>query len=147
MKTLLATICACLALGLVAAGCGGDDDSDDSGAAPAATTEQPADTGGDSGGGDTSGGAATEASAVSMKDIAFDPAEVTVPKGGSVTWTNDDSVGHDVTKTGGPGPAFKSGDPGALSGGDTFTQKFDTAGTIKYVCTVHPGMEGTVVVK
>jgi plastocyanin len=146
MKTLLTTICACLALGLVAAGCGGDDENDDSGAAPAATTEQPADTDTGSGGGDTSGGAA-KASAVSMKDIAFDPAEVTVPKGGSVTWTNDDSVGHDVTQTGGPGPDFKSGDPGALSGGDTFTQKFDTAGTIKYVCTVHPGMEGTVVVK
>jgi plastocyanin len=148
MKTLLAAICACLALGLVVAGCGGDDDdSGDSGAA--ATTEQPADTGG--GGGaetDKSGGATAEAGAkVTMKDIAFDPSNVTVAKGGSVTWTNDDSVGHDVTKESGPGPAFKSGDPGGLNGGDTFTQKFDTAGTVKYVCTVHPGMEGTVTVK
>ena len=147
MKTLLAMICACLALGLVAAGCGGDDDNgDDSGAAPAATTEEPADTGGatDDGSG---GAAATEDVPVSMKDIAFNPADATVTKGGSVTWTNDDTVGHDVTKTSGPGPDFKSGDPGAMSGGDTFTQKFDTAGTIKYVCTVHPGMEGTVTVK
>ena len=38
-------------------------------------------------------------------------------------------------------------EPGGLGGGDTFTQKFDTAGTIKYVCTVPPGMEGTVTVK
>jgi plastocyanin len=148
MKTLLAAICACLALGLVVAGCGGDDDdSGDSGAA--ATTEQPADTGG--GGAETdksSGGAEAEAGAkVSMKDIAFNPSNVTVAKGGSVTWTNDESVGHDVTKESGPGPDFKSGDPGALNGGDTFTQKFDTAGTVKYVCTVHPGMEGTVTVK
>lgn len=147
MKTLLATICACLALGLVAAGCGGDDDSDDSGsAAPTPTAEQPADTAA-SEPEDTSGGATAGAVPVSMKDIAFSPQEVSVPKGGSVTWTNDDSVGHDVTKESGPGPAFKSGDPGAMSGGDTFTQKFTTPGTIKYVCSVHPGMDGTVVVK
>jgi plastocyanin len=141
MKTLLATICACLALGLVVAGCGGDDDGDDSGSASPSTTEQPADTGGS--GGAEPGGEAVE---VSMKDIAFNPAEVNVPKGGSITWTNDDSVGHDVTKESGPGPDFKSGDPGAMGGGDTFTQKFNAPGTINYVCTVHPGMTGTVVV-
>ena len=150
MKTLLAAICACLALGLVVAGCGGDDDnSGDSGAA--ATTEQPADTSG-GGGAETdksSGGAEAEAGAkVTMKDIAFNPSNVTVAKGGSVTWTNDDSVGHDVTKESGPGPAFKSGDPGGLSGGDTFTQKFDDRGhrsSTSARCT--PGMEGTVTVK
>jgi plastocyanin len=82
-----------------------------------------------------------------MKDIAFNPSNITVAKGGSVTWTNDDSVGHDVTKESGPGADFKSGDPGGIAPGSDFTQKFDTAGTIKYVCTVHPGMEGTVTVK
>ena len=148
-KTLLATLCACLALGLVAAGCGGDDDEDsgNSGATPTATAEKPADTTG-GGGEDKSGGAEAKSGAkVSMKDISFQPSNVTVAKGGSVTWTNDDSVGHDVTKESGPGPEFKSGDPGGLGGGDTFTQKFDTPGSIKYVCTVHPGMEGTVTVK
>jgi plastocyanin len=146
MKTLLAAICVSLALGLVVAGCGGDDDdSGDSGAA--ATTEQPADTGGGGGAEDKSGGAEAESGAkVSMKDISFQPSNVTVAKGGSVTWTNDDSVGHDVTKESGPGPEFKSGDPGGIAGGDAFTQKFNTPGSIKYVCTVHPGMEGTVTV-
>ena len=146
MKTLLATICACLALGLVVAGCGGDDDDNggDSGSAATATTEKPAET--TAGGG--SGGAEAGANAkVSMKDIAFNPSNITVAKGGSVTWTNDDSVGHDVTKESGPGPDFKSGDPGGVAPGSDFTQKFDTAGSIKYVCTVHPGMEGTVTVK
>jgi plastocyanin len=143
---LLAAICVSLALGLVVAGSGGDDDdSGDSGAA--ATTEQPADTGGGGGAEDKSGGAEAESGAkVSMKDISFQPSNVTVAKGGSVTWTNDDSVGHDVTKESGPGPEFKSGDPGGIGGGDAFTQKFNTPGSIKYVCTVHPGMEGTVTV-
>ena len=144
MKTLIAAICACLALGVVVAGCGGDDDDSggDSGSA-ATTTEKPAETTEDTGG----GGAEAKANAkVSMKDIAFNPSDVTVAKGGSVTWTNDESVGHDVTKESGPGPDFSSGDPGGIADGGTFTQKFDTPGSIKFVCTVHPGMEGTVTV-
>ena len=67
--------------------------------------------------------------------------------GGTVTWVNDDSVGHDVTKSGGPGPDFSSGEPGAMAAGDTFDHKFEAAGKIDYVCTVHPGMKGTVTVK
>ena len=34
-----------------------------------------------------------------------------------------------------------------MQNGDTFQQKFDKAGTFDYVCTVHPGMEGTVKVE
>jgi plastocyanin len=124
---------ACLALGLVVAGCGGDDD-DDGGGGGAATTEQPADGGGGGGGG---GGAE-----VTMEGIAFKPAEVTVAVGDTVTWTNNDSAGHDVT-----GDDFKSGDPGGIAQGDTFEHTFDQAGTFDYVCTVHPGMEGTVKVE
>ena len=71
---------------------------------------------------------------------------VTVAKGGSVVWTNDDSVNHDVTKTSGPGPDFKSG-TGNLAGGDTYKQTFDTPGTIVYRCTIHPGMDGKIIVK
>ena len=77
-----------------------------------------------------------------MEGIAFQPAEVTVSTGDTVTWTNNDSVGHDVTAD-----SFSSGDPGAIEGGDTFEHTFDEAGTFDYVCTVHPGMEGTVVVE
>ena len=82
-----------------------------------------------------------------MKNIQFSPKTVTISKGGSVKWTNDDSVGHDVTQKGGPGPSFRSGSAGGLSQGASFKHTFTTAGTFKYVCTVHPGMEGTVVVK
>ena len=77
-----------------------------------------------------------------MKDIKFNPATVTVKAGDKVTWTNNDTVGHDVT-----GDDFDSGDPGGLQNGDTFAHTFDKAGTFDYVCTVHPGMEGSVTVK
>src|SRR5688572_30195875 len=98
MTRLLALLLACMALALVAAGCG-DDDDDDGGGGGAATTEEPADTGGDDGGGgdDDDGGGGGGGTEVSMADIAFDPAEVTVSAGDTVTWTNNDSVGHDVT--------------------------------------------------
>jgi plastocyanin len=77
-----------------------------------------------------------------MKDIQFHPKTISVAKGGTVKWTNDDSVGHDVT-----GPGFKSGSAGGIGPGASYSHKFSQAGTIEYRCTVHPGMQGTVVVK
>ena len=125
MTRVIALLAACLALGFVVAGCGGDDDNGDSGGSD--TKEQPA---------PAAKGGSTE---VSMKDIKFNPSEVTVKVGDTVTWTNDDSVGHDVTAD-----SFKSGDAGGLQNGATFKHTFDKAGAFDYVCTVHPGMEGTV---
>ncbi len=122
----LALLFACLSLGLVGAGCGGDDDDGGGGT----TEEQPAPA--------AEGGAAE----VSMKDIHFTPEEVTVKVGDTVSWVNDDGVGHDVT-----GDDFKSGEPGAMQTGDTFEHTFEDPGTFDYVCTVHPGMEGSVKVE
>jgi len=79
---------------------------------------------------------------VTMKDIKFNPSTVNIKVGDTVTWTNDDSIAHDVT-----GDGFKSGSAGNIQGGGTYKHTFDKAGTFKYVCTVHPGMEGKVVVK
>ena len=42
------------------------------------------------------------------------------------------------------GATFKSSDFGQ---GATFSTKATKAGTITYVCTIHPGMTGTIVVK
>jgi plastocyanin len=133
----LALLLACMALGLVAAGCG-DDDDDGGGGGGAETTEQPA-GGNDDGGGGGGGGGGTQ---VSQEGIAFNPAEVTVSAGDAVIWTNNDEVPHDVTADG-----FSSGDPGGMVPGNTFEHTFEEAGTFDYVCTVHPGMEGTVVVE
>ena len=74
-----------------------------------------------------------------MKDIQFVPKDVTVKAGTTITWTNSDQVPHTVTKEGGPGADFDSGnvDPGA-----TFEQTFDEPGKVDYVCTIHPGQAG-----
>ena len=142
MSRLLALLLACLALAAVAAGCGGgdDDNGDGGGGGGNAPAEEPAapkteDDGGGSGG----TGPGTR---VTMKDIKFHPGSVTIKPGGKVTWTNEDSVGHDVT-----GDDFESGSPGGIDGGSTFSHTFNKPGTYHYVCSVHPGMEGTVKVK
>jgi plastocyanin len=136
MTRWLAVLCSLSALALVAAGCGGGDDNKDNGGGGGAKAPAPAKK-------QATGGKTAQ---VTMKDIQFKPASVTVTKGGTVTWTNDDTADHDVTKTGGPGPKFSSG-TGNLKNGNTYKQTLKTAGQVKYVCTVHPGMEGTITVK
>ena len=130
MRTWLALLFACLALGLVVAGCGDDDDDDGGGGGGGgASTEQPAGGGG--------GGGAN----VTMKGIAFNPAEITIKAGDTVTWTNDDDTEHTVTSD---DDAFDSGD---ISGGDTFEQTFDEAGEFAYHCSIHSQMSGTITVE
>jgi plastocyanin len=131
MTKLLALMLACLALGLAA--CGGDDDSGGGG-----TDQQPADTGGGGSGG----------AKVSLKNIQFSPKDITVKPGQTITFTNDESIPHDVHKQSGPGGDFASGPDGGMQQGDTFELKLDKPGTYQYVCHVHaPGMAGTITVK
>jgi plastocyanin len=136
MTKLFALILSCLALGLVAAGCGGDDGSDSSADSGTKTSSEPAAGGG--------GGGAQ----VGMKNIQFDPKDLTVKAGEPITFTNDEAIPHDVHKTSGPGDDFSSGETGGMQEGDTFKLTLDAAGKYGYVCNVHaPGMAGTITVK
>ena len=141
MKRSLVLLISALALVLFVAACGDDEEDSGGGAADTtatteATTEETAE--------DTGGGGGGESVAVDIKDIKFEPHDITVPAGGTVTWTNSDSVPHNVTKEDGPGADFESD---SLNQGDTFEQTFDEAGEIKYVCTIHPGQDGTIKVE
>jgi plastocyanin len=144
---LLAAICMCLALGLVATACGDDeDDSAGNGTATEQTTAtettDTAATDEDAAGRDGAG--AGEQVEIDVVDIDYEPREATVPAGSTVTWTNTGDLPHTVTKDEGPGDDF---DSGTLAPGDTYEQTFDTAGTIDYVCTIHANQRGTVVVE
>ena len=87
------------------------------------------------------GGGDPGANEVFMQAIAFNPMEITIQAGESVTWTNQDIVPHTAT-SGNPGDA----DLGTifvserLSRGGTFTHTFEDAGEFVYFCEVHPGM-------
>lgn len=75
---------------------------------------------------------------VKMENFSFYPPEVTIKKGGKVTWTNRDPVRHSVT-----GDGWQSE---LLDKSQSFSQTFDKAGIYQYHCTPHPGMTGKITV-
>jgi plastocyanin len=107
-----------LALALAIAACGGDDGG-----------EQPAASG------ECAGGAVV----IRMVDIKFDPEDATARAGQEICWTNEDEIEHNAVAE--SGADFKS----ELYGkGETFTATVEEPGRVEYVCTVHPGMTGTI---
>ena len=116
-------------------GCGGSDEpaSETAQQTPAATEATPA------------GAEATPAEGevrVAMKDFKFVPADVTVEPGQTITWVNEDTAQHDAVAPGGEGPKSE-----LFNEGESYSWTAETAGRIPYVCTVHPGMEGTITVR
>jgi amicyanin len=78
---------------------------------------------------------------VAIADFAFSPRSIEIRVGDTVTWTNRDSVAHSATAQNG------SFDTGLLSDGASGSVRFTAAGTYRYICTPHPDMTGTVVVR
>ncbi len=85
-----------------------------------------------------SGIAHADTAQVAIKDFKFQPDSVTIKKGGTVTWTNMDSVTHDVR--------FKDAESPNLKKGETYSRTFEEAGTFEYTCDIHPYMKGKVAV-
>ena len=77
---------------------------------------------------------------LTIQNFAYQPANMQVRVGTTMTWTNQDNVPHSVT--------FKNGmkDSGLLTQGQSFSYTFNTPGTYQYYCTVHPYMVATVTV-
>jgi plastocyanin len=80
--------------------------------------------------------------AVEISGFAFNPATITILKGTTVVWTQNDRVSHSVTIASGTG--F---DSGLLGQGQTFSYTFNEAGTFNYGCSIHPSMSGKIIVK
>lgn len=78
---------------------------------------------------------------IEIRDYDFAPRDLTVAAGSSVTWTNCDSVPHDATDN------DDSWGTGVLKEGESATILFDTPGTYEYLCTIHPSMTATLVVR
>jgi plastocyanin len=91
------------------------------------------------------GSAEAGTAAVTIKDFEFQPRQITVKAGTTVTWTNDGASSHTVNADDG---SFSSP---TLGKGQTFSRKFAKPGTYPYYCAFHggkggDGMTGTVVV-
>jgi amicyanin len=81
---------------------------------------------------------------VTIKNSAYSPAKITVKVGSKVTWTNQDSMQHNVAPDEDYGDEFRGSE--LLNRGETYSFTFNQPGTYTYHCTPHPFMHGTVVV-
>ena len=78
---------------------------------------------------------------VKIDNFTFNPKQVTVKAGDTITWVNHDDIPHTVTLQ---TQAFRSK---ALDTDDKFSFTFATPGTYPYFCALHPQMTGTIVVE
>lgn len=88
--------------------------------------------------------AAVQTNAVTIKNFAFSPATITVAKGTKVTWTNEDSVAHQIASDSSSSAAFNGP---SMATGQQFSFTFNEAGTFSYHCAIHPSMTAKVIVQ
>jgi plastocyanin len=100
----------------------------------------------------------TDSTQVVIENYAYNPADITVPAGTTVTWVNQDSVGHTVTEGDPNSPktanlrVFDSsgealtGKVALIGAGQSWSYTFTTPGAYEYYCIVHPYMIGHITV-
>lgn len=119
MKNLFRLVLA-LVLALAVAACGDDDGTSDT----------------------TAGGDTADGVTIVMENTSYDPANVTVEVGTTVTWVHQDGgLAHTTTS------ATGEWDSGEMTDGDEFSFTFEETGSFAYFCEFHPGvMTGTITV-
>lgn len=79
---------------------------------------------------------------VEIRGMAFHPAVLEVSRGDTVVWTNRDFVPH--TATAAALPLWSTGTLVQNQSGQFLAGR---AGTIQYLCELHPVMQGTLIVR
>ena len=77
---------------------------------------------------------------VTIENMQFAPATLTVKRGDTVTWVNDDLVPHTAT-------AGNTFDSKSIEPGKSWSWVAKASTQLKYVCTLHPSMTATLVVQ
>jgi plastocyanin len=86
------------------------------------------------------GAARADDIAIHIDNFVFEPAQLTVKAGQTVTWTNRDDIPHTVVCAG----KFRSK---TMDTDGTFSFTFTSAGEYKYFCSLHPHMTGVIKVE
>ncbi|WP_375281405.1 cupredoxin family copper-binding protein [Pseudooctadecabacter sp.] len=84
--------------------------------------------------------ARAETHVVTIKNMAFSPADLTIAPGDTVTWVNEDRMRHSAEDLNG---AF---DTGLLGRGDSASLTFGNSGSFSYRCGPHRNMRGTITI-
>src|SRR3954468_13390413 len=77
---------------------------------------------------------------IMIDNFTFEPAQLVVKAGTTVTWKNRDDIPHTVVSAG----RFRSN---TLDTDDTFAFTPTTPGDYTYFCSLHPHMQGTIKVE
>jgi len=85
--------------------------------------------------------ARSQSTEIRVDNFTFAPATLTVSQNRTVTWVNKDDIPHVIASNDG---LFKSQ---ALDTDDKFSYTFTKPGTYAYYCSIHPKMQGKVVVQ
>jgi plastocyanin len=85
-------------------------------------------------------GARCEDLSIMIDNFTFEPAQLAVKVGTTVTWKNRDDIPHTVVSAG----KFRSK---TLDTDDSYSFTFTTAGDYTYFCSLHPHMKGTIKVE
>lgn len=80
---------------------------------------------------------------VTLSGFAFSPKTITIKKGTTVIWTNQDSVGHTVTSDSDSALNFSST---ILNNSNNYKMTFNSVGTFSYHCSPHPNMTAKIIV-
>jgi len=81
--------------------------------------------------------------AAEIKVFQFQPKAIEVPVGTTITWTNNDAIGHSVT-SGTPEAPDGKFDTGFFAKGESASVTFDQPGEYTFFCARHKNMRGTV---
>src|ERR1700693_4371508 len=89
---------------------------------------------------------AAKSAEIDIVNFAFTPKTLTIARGTAVTWVNKDEEPHNIVDvpSGGKPCVFRSG---GVDGGEKYSFVFNDPGTYNYICSIHPRMQATVVVK
>ncbi|MGQ4597321.1 plastocyanin/azurin family copper-binding protein [Nocardia sp. R6R-6] len=133
-RTRTIQVVAGIAIGVLLTGCGGEPGSATTPTKPvrpATTTAQP------------TGERKPAAVTVTVDDMKFSPAEVTIRVGDTVTWKFDDKVPHTVQGIGDKAMGINS----RIFDRGEWSYTFTSPGTYRYLCALHPEMRGSVTVE
>ena len=128
MKKLI-SLAAVLVAVLITGGCSlyGNSQTSAPRATPAPTATQPAAAPQDN------------TNAINIKNFSFNPGAITIKKGSTITWANNDSAPHTIKSA-----TFNSE---ILDKKQSFSFTFNQTGTFSYLCSIHPSMTGKIIVE
>ncbi|WP_321506045.1 cupredoxin domain-containing protein [uncultured Methanoregula sp.] len=77
---------------------------------------------------------------ITISKMTFNPSQIKVKAGANIRWANEDSVIHRIKF------ADDTQSP-ILAVGQSYTRAFETPGVYDYTCSIHPSMQGTIIVE